>query len=546
MEILPTTSQMKAAIYCRKSSEGAERQVLSLEQQLEHNMKMLEGSEDKLVKIYKEAKSAKEPGRRVHFQQLIDDVRNGKIDVIYCWRVNRLSRNLPEGAELQHLLQKGVLKRIVTSEKTFYPEDNILHMLVEMGMAAQYSIDLGKDVKRGMQKKVDMGWKPGPVPVGYISDYDGDKGLRIIHKDPERFDIVKRCWRLLLDERKSVAEIHKIATEQWGLTKRRGKGKGTKQIGVSTFYQLFKNEFYAGYFSWNEEIHEGKHEPMVTFEEFMEAERIISGTQSPRPKVNENPYAGIVQCGECGGQIIMELKRKYVVSEDRYKEYRYYRCSKRKRHTKCLQKSRLTQDQFEPQLAKVAYAASIPEELVQWSLRKLRLSQEDIKEQQRKELSNLHKRHETVNKKRSELVDRQLDEETRIPEDLYQEKLKEFTKRGEDIQALIADFEKNAEQWSLDIIDAVTFTEELRSRFDTGGMEEKLEILLRLGQRIELKDGSLSYTLKEPYATLSKGREELEEEFSRFEPLSAVLEKAKEGIRNKIFLEWWAILDLNQ
>ena len=537
---------MKAAIYCRKSTEGEDRQVLSLEQQMDANTKKLKENGDDLFDTYPEEKSAKRPGRRKEFRRLMDDIKEGKVEVIYCWKLNRLARNFEEAGEVGQCLTDGLLKAIVTNERTYLPEDNVIQMYVELGMADQYSRDLGKDVARGMQKKIEMGWKPGPVPVGYMPDYDGQKGYRVVHKDPERFDIMRRCWRLLLDERKSVTEIHKIATEKWGLTKRGRRGKPPRAVGLSSMYQLFKNEFYTGHIIWKGEAYEGKHEAMVTFEEFMEAERIISGLSSPRPRVYPNPYAGIIQCGECGAQIIMELKRKFVVSEDDYREYRYYRCSKRKRGVKCTQKCRLTHDQIEPEIAKVAYKADIPESLVQWSLKKLRLSQDDIKEQQEKELGKLQERHKAINKKRSELVDRQLDEATRIPEDLYQEKLKEFSKQAEDLQQYIRDFEANAAQWSLDVIDAITFTENLHARFDNGGMDERLEILMRLGQRIELKDGVLTAKLKEPYEALVRGKEKLENKYSRFEPLSVALEKAKEATRDQIFLEWWVVLDSNQ
>ena len=161
-------------------------------------------------------------------------------------------------------------------------------------------------------------------------------------------------------------------------------------------------------------------------------------------------------------------------------------------------------------------------------------------------LRRMQERHRAIHKKRSELVDRQLEVEMRIPEDLYQQKLKEFSGQAEKLQEHIKDFESNAEQWSLDVIDAVTFTENLRSRFDTGEMQGKLDILLRLGQKIELKDGALSFTLKEPYKSLSKGKEKLEEKFSRFEPLSVALEKARKSVRDTIFLEWWVALDSNQ
>jgi len=48
-------------------------------------------------------------------------------------------------------------KSIVTVNREYLPSDNTLPMAVELGMANQYSIDLGIDVTRGMKSKADKG-----------------------------------------------------------------------------------------------------------------------------------------------------------------------------------------------------------------------------------------------------------------------------------------------------------------------------------------------------------------------------------------------------
>ena len=66
----------------------------------------------------------------------------------------RLARNPIDGGRVQWLLQSGALKAIITSDKIYLPTDNVIQMAVEFGMSTQYSIDLGKDVKRGMLQKL--------------------------------------------------------------------------------------------------------------------------------------------------------------------------------------------------------------------------------------------------------------------------------------------------------------------------------------------------------------------------------------------------------
>ena len=537
---------MKAAIYVRKSTDKEDNQVLSLEQQLDANKERLEKNGDKLIGIYEEAKSAKTPGRRIEFRRLMDDVKTGKVEIIYCWKLNRLARNPIDGGEVQWLLQEGILKAIATHERTYIPSDNVIQMAVELGMATQYSRDLGKDVERGMLNKVKMGWKPGPPPVAYLPDYGGEKGRRVIYQDPVRFPILRKCWDLLLTQRYNVPQIHEIATKQWGLNKLRKRGTEATPISVSALYNIFSNRFYCGQIQWKDQISDGHHAPMVTLREFAMAQAIISRKGKSLPRVNYNPYAGIIHCAECGGMIVMELKKKYINGLEEPREYRYYRCSRYHKHKSCTSKIRLDHATLEEELAKIAVMVDIPKALVEWSLERLKESQEETKLLQSKDLEVLHERHRSVLQRRSSLVDRQLDTSTRSPEDVYQSKLKELSDEAEGIQHLIRDFEANAKQWALDLIEAVEFTEGLRERYTVGTPEDRLDILIRLGQRIELRGRSLHFALKEPYRSLVEGKERLEAKLGSLEPLRTRVENVRKNVMNDACRVWWAILGSNQ
>lgn len=312
---------MKVYEYCRKSNrDDSEKQVLSIPAQKEENKKLIERQGHELAAIFEESRSAKTPGRPV-FSGMLDRIEHGGAEAIVCWKLNRLARNPIDAGRVQWMLQQGILKAIITHEKTFLPSDNVLQMCLEMGMATQYSIDLGKDVKRGMIQKVKMGWKPGVPPVGYFPDYGGIKGERQVFKDPERFAIMRKCWDLLLTQTKTVGQIWEIATEEWKLTRIAGRNKPSKPIGLSTLYKLFNNPFYYGEFEWDGEIWRGLHEPMVTREEFERAQEILGRKGRPRPKKHQTPYSGLIHCGECSGMIVIDPKRKFVKSLNREKEY---------------------------------------------------------------------------------------------------------------------------------------------------------------------------------------------------------------------------------
>jgi DNA invertase Pin-like site-specific DNA recombinase len=82
--------------------------------------------------------------------------------------LDRLARNPIDGGQIMWMLQQGIIKHIKTYERSYYPNDNVLIMSVELGMANQFIRDLSQNTKRGLRAKAERGWYPGHAPVGYL------------------------------------------------------------------------------------------------------------------------------------------------------------------------------------------------------------------------------------------------------------------------------------------------------------------------------------------------------------------------------------------
>ena len=77
-------AMIKYFIYCRKSSEDEERQVLSIEAQLTELREYAKQQGLFIVREYYESKTAKEPGRVV-FNEMLGEIEKGTAQGILAW-----------------------------------------------------------------------------------------------------------------------------------------------------------------------------------------------------------------------------------------------------------------------------------------------------------------------------------------------------------------------------------------------------------------------------------------------------------------------------
>ncbi len=327
--------QLKYFLYCRKSTEDEDRQVLSLDSQVAELSELATRDGLKIVgKPFRESKSAKEPDKRPVFAEMIARIRCGEAQGILCWKLDRLARNPDEAGKIIGMLQREEIKHIRTPEKDYRPEDNSLLSYVEFGIANQYIRDLSNNVKRGLKAKLQMGWYPSRAPLGYInSERSEDKGRNWILKDPERFDMVKQMWQMMITGNYTVMQILKIANGQWKLKTRPTKRHvGLKPLSRSNIYNIFTNPFYYGYFEYGKpikQLYKGNHEPMITEEEFDRVQKILGRKGKPRPKQHRFAFTGLMKCANCGAMITAEEKMKRQKNGNVH-HYIYYHCTKRK------------------------------------------------------------------------------------------------------------------------------------------------------------------------------------------------------------------------
>src|SRR3989344_6029613 len=216
-------TKVKYFLYARKSSESEERQVPSIHDQIRLLKKRAEDLGAEIFELYEESKSAKAPYTRPRFAEMLERIENGEANGILCWEFNRLSRNSVDSGKLQWMLQQGIIQSILTISREYRPDDNALLLSIESGSANQFILDLKKGVRRGLDSKLEKGWAPILAPLGYLNTKIETRGENYIVKDPERFDLVRKAWDMMLTGSYSPTKILEIANNEWGLRTRKMK-----------------------------------------------------------------------------------------------------------------------------------------------------------------------------------------------------------------------------------------------------------------------------------------------------------------------------------
>ena len=537
MQMNQIAKKIRYFLYARKSSESEDRQVQSIDDQIDRLKKLAKDLELEIVEIYTESKSAKKPNNRPVFDEMIRRIENGDADGILCWHLNRLTRNPIDSGQLSWLLQQGIIKSIQTTERQYLPSDNVLLFNVETGQANQYILDLSRDTKRGLLKKLNAGWQTGVAPLGYLND----KENKIVIKDPERFNLIRKMWDLMLTGNYTPPKILEIATEEWGFRTRKFKRIGDNPLSRSGIYKIFTNLFYAGILVVNGVQYEGRHEKMITLEEYDRVQMLLGREGKPRPKEHYFAFTGSMRCGVCNCLYTAETKRKLLKSGE-IREHTYYHCTRRTIKVKCDQRKNIPLDDLEVMIEKEIEKYTILPEFLQWAL-------EGLNEKNDSEIEDRSKVYE-MQHKNLVATQKELDELTKMR---YRQLIDDdtFIKEKNTLQTKIAQMKENlrhtetrAEKWLELTEKTFAFATYARAAFlrantmGKKGLELKKEILLALGKTPIIKDRKLFIKPEEWFREIGNDYPALEAKYERLELTKTPMNKAQMDALASIRTHW--------
>lgn len=306
----------KAVIYARVSSKEQEEEGYSIPAQLDFLQEYARAKGLEVIKVYSESMTAKESGR-IEFNKMLDYAKKQRYGChVIIEKNDRLLRNEDDEALLIRLaVREGVITlhlpkdHIILNKYSTPHEIFMFHMLC--GMSAMYPRNLSREVKKGMDKKAELGDYPAKAPIGY-KNVRTNKKKSVIEIDSVNAGYVAKIFELYATGIYSYKSLAERITKDGFYPK-------NKPCSPKLLEKMLKNPFYIGEFEYNGKRYDNaNHTPIITKELFLACKRVREFHENPRKTSHDFLYTGLITCSHCGCQLTAEIKKgKYV----------YYHCT---------------------------------------------------------------------------------------------------------------------------------------------------------------------------------------------------------------------------
>ncbi len=490
-------------IYCRKSSEDKDKQILSLNDQERICSELAYDKGFEILAIYKESKSAKRPDKRNEFKSMLARVKSGEAKNVVCWKADRLCRNAKEGGALIDGVDYEELKIITPSME--YDRNNSTFLFIEFGMATKFSKDLSDNVKRGLKTKLQMGHYPANAPLGYLNDKAKNKGEKDIVVDTTRFDLCRQWWDLMLTGKETVESSLSKITEKGLRSKRTGR-----PVSKTEAFRYFRNIFYVGMFDYGGERYNGAHRPMVTMAEFNRVQDIIDGRRRRRKNFNDYFFMKALSCGECGSSITCEKHTKNYRNGNS-QTFIYARCTKKK--GVCSQPY-INADELEKQTLAFVDSLRVSPNLIDWIRSVLRRRNQKEFEIETAQKASFTRRLQAILKEKKDVYAMKID--GMLSEEDYQKEKKRLLNEEKQIKENIG--ADGLASWTKTMEETLAFASRVTKIFQKGDPESKRLILKILGSNLVLKDKKVRIIAKKAFVFLKTAEKVMNGEIAWLEP----------------------------
>ncbi|HUC87204.1 MAG TPA: recombinase family protein [Candidatus Saccharimonadales bacterium] len=319
-------TKLRYVLYARKSTEDENRQVRSIPDQIADCQKLAADLGLRVLDVIQETKSAKKPGKRPLFTQMLRDIENKKYDAILCWHPDRLCRNMLEGGQIINMLDEATLTDIRFHSHQFSNDANgkmLLGMLFVF--SKQYSDDLSAKVSRGVEGNLQEGKSAGTPKWGY--DRNEATGL---YEPNEQFKLVQGAWaKRIQGESLESITAYLVKSGFHRLTKNKQSPRTIKPK-VSATGNMFRDPFYYGLLIQANQTVDLRtiytsFTPMVDEDTFNQVQALSQGRTKDKftaKRATFYPLHGFVYCAICNSPKHMAVGKNLSGSKEHVLTYR--------------------------------------------------------------------------------------------------------------------------------------------------------------------------------------------------------------------------------
>ena len=280
------------------------------------------------LEFYVDAGKSAKDQNRPQLQRLKRDIAANKVDIVICFKLDRITRSLKDFVDLWALFEDHDVDVISLREKfdTSMPTGEAMVQLImvfaqlERKMTAERTYSIMRDrVERGL-------WNGGHI-LGYRSKPD-EPGLLEIDED------AAAIVRLMFDSFAPLGApgaVTRMRSDQ-GIrypryTTRSGKQRGGNLFAKQKVTGILRNPVYIGRMRWGDAVHDGNHPPVITQEQFdrvqiqlAELARTRTGLKV-KPKGRQYLLTGVIRCA-CGAHMVG------YSTQGRNRTHYYYVCTR--------------------------------------------------------------------------------------------------------------------------------------------------------------------------------------------------------------------------
>jgi site-specific DNA recombinase len=278
---LTVPKPLRCAIYTRKSTEhNLDLAFNSLDAQREACEAYIKSQAHEgwrlLPEHYDDGGLSGASLERPALQLILAQVKQGSVDVIVVYKVDRLTRSLADFAKLVEAFDANEVS-FVSVTQSFNTTSSMGRLTLNVLLSfAQFEREvIGERVRDKIAASKRKGiWVGGPVPLGYKSVA---KKLVVVEEEAEQVRTIFRRYLALGSIGLLIVDLH-----QRGVRPRARIGRNDSAINPTHFMvgplaHLLKNRFYIGEVAYRGEVHPGEHPPIIDRDLFQAVQARLRG-----------------------------------------------------------------------------------------------------------------------------------------------------------------------------------------------------------------------------------------------------------------------------